>query len=136
MWTNYKFLVAAIAALFLAGCGHMVTLYPRGNGGQQATGTLNDGSRNMSVTLKGVTYTGRVMRGQSVGLGFTQSFGGTPSFGQAVMVATTNQYSAVLVGSDDKSVLRCELRLDVAIGGNGVCMDKDDITYDMTIKAQ
>lgn len=124
-----------LIALILAGCGHMVTLYPRG-GGEQATGTLNDGSRNMSVTLKGVTYSGRIMRGQTVGLGFTQSFGGSPSFGNALMVATTNQYSAVLVGTDNKSILRCELRLDVAIGGNGICRDKDDLPYDMIIKAQ
>lgn len=128
-------LTLLLVALALAGCGHIVTLYPRG-AGEKATGTLNDGSRNMSVTLKGVTYSGRIMRGQTIGLGFSQSFGGAPSFGNAIMMATTNQYSAVLTGSDDKSILRCELKLDVAIGGHGLCVDRDDVSYDMTIKAQ
>jgi len=35
-------LLILLVALALTGCGHIVTLYPRG-GGEQATGTLNDG---------------------------------------------------------------------------------------------
>ena len=119
----------------LSACGHVVTLYPRG-GGEQATGTLNDGSRNISVTLKGVTYTGKFVRGQTVGLGLGQSFGATPSFGTTLMVGSNNQSSALLISDDGKSTLRCELKVVAAIGGNGVCVDKDDVTYDMNIKAQ
>jgi hypothetical protein len=55
-------LLSVFAALALAGCGHIVTLYPRG-GGEQATGTLNDGSRNMTILLKGIPYTGQFVRG-------------------------------------------------------------------------
>ena len=40
--------LVSLVALALAACGHVVTLYPRG-GGEQATGTLNDGSRSMSI---------------------------------------------------------------------------------------
>ena len=127
--------LAALSVLALSACGHVVTLYPRG-GGEQAAGTLNDGSRNMSVTLKGETYTGQFVRGQTFGFGIGQSFGARPAFGTSMMVGTTNQSSALLVSSDGKSVLRCELTVVAAIGGNGVCVDKDAITYDMNVKAQ
>lgn len=126
---------AMLATLSLTACGHIVTLYPRG-GGEQATGTLNDGSRNMNVTLKGVTYTGQFVRGQTFGIGFGQTFGATPTFGTGLMVGTNNQSSALLVSTDGKSVLRCELNVVAAIGGNGICVDKDNVTYDMNIKAQ
>ena len=78
-------LVIAISVFALTACGHIVTLYPRG-GGDQATGTLNDGSRNMSVTLKGVTYTGQFVRGQTFGFGIGQSFGATPTFGTGLII--------------------------------------------------
>ncbi len=125
--------VAAVCSL--TACGHIVTLYPRG-GGDQATGTLNDGSRNMSITLMGTTYTGQFTRGQTFGFGIGQSFGARPSFGTTMMVGSSNQYSALLVSSDGKQVLRCELTVVAAIGGNGVCVDKDNVTYDMNVKAQ
>ena len=128
--------LASIALIVaLSACGHIVTLYPRG-GGDQATGTLNDGSRNMSVTLKGTTYIGKFVPGQTFGFGVGQSFGASSSFGTAMMVGNTNQSSALLVSTDGKSTLRCELRVVAAIGGNGVCVDKDDITYDMNVKAK
>ena len=132
---RYLKTIAAISVLALSGCGHIVTLYPRG-GGEQATGTLNDGSRNMSVTLKGATYTGQFVRDQTFGFGIGQSFGARPAFGTSMMVGSSNQSSALLVSSDGKNVLRCELTVVAAIGGNGVCVDKDNITYDMTVKAQ
>jgi hypothetical protein len=128
-------LVTAISALALTACGHIVTLYPRG-GGERATGTLNDGSRNMTVTLKGVTYTGQFVRGQTFGFVIGQSFGATPTFGTGLMVGTNNLSSALLISADGKSVLRCELKVVAAIGGNGVCVDQDNLTYDMNIKAQ
>ncbi len=128
-------LLTLILVLFLAACGHVVTLYPRG-GGDQATGTLNDGSRNISVTLKGVTYTGQFVRGQTFGFGVGQSFGARPAFGTSMMVGSSNQSSALLVSTDGKTVIRCELSVVAAIGGNGVCVDKDGVTYDMNIKAQ
>ena len=124
-----------ISVLALSACGHIVTLYPRG-GGEQATGTLNDGSRNMSISLKGVTYSGQFVRGQTFGFGIGQSFGARPSFGTSMMVGSSNQSSALLVSADGKQVLRCELTVVAAIGGNGVCVDKDNITYDMNVKAQ
>lgn len=127
--------IAALSVLALSACGHIVTLYPRG-GGEQATGTLNDGSRNMSVILKGTSYTGQFVRGQTFGFGVGQSFGARPAFGTSMMVGSSNQSSALLVSSDGKSVLRCELTIVAAIGGNGVCVDKDNTTYDMNVKAQ
>ena len=128
-------LLISLAALALTACGHIVTLYPRG-GGEQATGTLNDGSRNMSITLKGITYTGQFVRGQTFGFGIGQSFGARPAFGTTMVVGSSNQSSALLVSADGKQVLRCELTVVAAIGGNGVCVDKDNVTYDMNVKAQ
>ncbi len=130
-----KKLFISIFSLTLAACGHIVTLYPRG-GGDQAIGTLNDGSRNMSVTLKGTTYTGRFVPGQTFGFGTSQSVGAIPSFSTVMMVGASNQSSAILVSNDGKSTLRCELRVVAAIGGNGVCVDKDNTTYDVIIKSQ
>ena len=127
--------IISLAVLALAACGHIVTLYPRG-GGEMATGTLNDGSRNMSINLKGITYSGQFVRGQTFGFGIGQSFGVRPSFGTSMMVGSSNQSSALLVSADGKQVLRCELTVVAAIGGNGVCVDKDNITYDMNVKAQ
>jgi len=127
--------IAVLSVLALSACGHIVTLYPRG-GGDQATGTLNDGSRNMSIYLKGLTYSGQFVRGQTFGFGVGQSFGARPAFGTSMMVGSSNQSSALLVSSDGKNVLRCELTVVAAIGGNGVCVDKDNITYDMNVKAQ
>jgi len=127
--------LAAILFLSLTACGHIVTLYPRG-GGEQAIGTLNDGSRNMSITLKGTTYTGQFVRGQTFGFGIGQSFGARPAFGTSMMVGSSNQSSALLVSTNGQQVLRCELTVVAAIGGNGVCVDKDNITYDMGVKAQ
>ena len=125
----------ALSVLTLTACGHVVTLYPRG-GGEMATGTLNDGSRNISINLKGVTYSGQFVRGQTFGFGIGQSFGTRPSFGTSMMVGSSNQSSALLVSADGKLVLRCELTVVAAIGGNGVCVDKDNVTYDMNVKAQ
>lgn len=121
--------------MVLCGCSHTVTLYPRSGGGQ-ATGTLNDGSRNMSVSLKGTTYTGKFVPGQTFGFGVGQTFGARPAFGSSMMVGTSNQSSALLISTDGKSTLRCELKVVAAIGGNGVCVDKDNNTYDMNIKNQ
>jgi hypothetical protein len=128
-------LLISLAALALTSCGHVVTLYPRG-GGEQATGTLNDGSRNISITLKGTTYMGQFVRGQTFGFGIGQSFGARPAFGTTMMVGSSKQSSALLVSADGKQVLRCELTVVAAIGGNGVCVDKDNVTYDMNLKAQ
>jgi hypothetical protein len=125
----------ALTVLALTACGHIVTLYPRG-GGEQATGSLNDGSRNMSINLKGVTYSGQFVRGQTFGFGVGQSIGARPAFGTSMMVGSSNQSSALLVSADGKQVLRCELVVVAAIGGNGVCVDKDNVTYDMNVKAQ
>jgi hypothetical protein len=75
----------------------------------------------MSVTLKGTNYTGKFVRGQTFGFGIGQSFGARPAFGTSMMVGSSNQSSALLISTDGKSVLRCELTVVAAIGGNGVC---------------
>jgi hypothetical protein len=82
--------IAALSVLALSACGHIVTLYPRG-GDDQATGTLNDGSRNMSVNLKGSTYTGKFVPGQTFGFAVGQSLGAASSFGTAMMVGMSVQ---------------------------------------------
>jgi hypothetical protein len=129
-----KILLIVLASL--AGCGHVVTLYPRG-GGDQATGTLNDGSRNMTIILKGISYSGKFVRGQTFGFGMSQSVGsGFPKIGTSMMVGSSNQSSALLVSDDGKSVLRCELTVVAASGGNGVCVDKDSIVYDANLRVQ
>jgi hypothetical protein len=91
----------------------------------------------MSVTLKGVTYSGKFVRGQTFGFGLGQTIGGGfPKIGTTMMVGSSNQSSALLVSEDGKSVLRCELTVMAASGGNGVCVDKDGIVYDANTKVQ
>lgn len=125
-------LLMCFVALLLAACGHTITLFPRG-GGEQAQGTMNDGSRSMQVVLKGESYTGGFIRGATFGFGFGQTFGASPTFGTGMMVGQSNQATALLTSGNN--VLRCEFTLVVAIGGNGVCVDKDNVTYDMLVKA-
>jgi hypothetical protein len=127
--------LAGLVALALTACGHVVTLYPRG-GGEQATGTLNDGSRTLSLTVKATTYSGSYALGQTFGFGFGQTFGAAPKFGSGFMVGNNNQATALLVSSDGGSVLRCEFTIVAAMGGNGMCIDRDNVTYDMHIKRQ
>jgi hypothetical protein len=121
----------ALTILLLAGCTHTITLYPRG-GGEQASGSVNDGSRNMEVTLRGETYTGSYVLGQTFGLATGTTYGARPVFGTGVMVGNTNQATALLTGP--KGVLRCEFVIVAARGGNGVCMDSANMVYDMLIK--
>ena len=128
-----RFPIVFLAAL-VAACSHTVTLFPRG-GGEQATGTLNDGSQNMEIVLKAETYTGSYVLGQTFGFGMGQTFGARPTFGTVMMVGNTNQATALLTSASGKNVLRCEFVLDAASGGNGVCVDKDNVTYDMLAKS-
>jgi len=120
-----------LMVLFIAGCAQTLTLFPRGDG-EQATGTLNDGSRNMTIQLKGETYTGSFTPGQTFGFGIAQTSGATSAFGSAMMVGSSNQSVALLTSG--KNVIRCELRIVAALGGSGVCVDKDNVTYDLLIK--
>lgn len=116
-----------VVLLALAGCTHTITLYPRG-GGEQATGTVNDGSKNMEVRLRGDTYTGSYVLGQSVGVGIVGGANPVP----VTTVSSTNNATALLIGPN--GVLRCEFRIVAARGGNGVCVDSSNTTYDMLIK--
>lgn len=123
--------LAILIVLFLAGCTHTLTLFPRG-GGERAFGTLNDGSRTMEVVLKGETYTGDYVLGQTFGFATAQTYGARPAFGTGIMVGNNNQATALLISG--KNVLRCDFVIAPARGGNGVCSDKDSVTYDMLAK--
>lgn len=123
----------ALLCALLAGCTHTLTLFPRG-GGEQAFGTLNDGSRSMEVRLKGETYRGNYVLGQTTGFGFGTTFGARPTTASGVMVGTNNNAAALLTSENGRSVLRCEFMIQAAKGGNGVCQDKDGVTYDMLAK--
>ena len=119
-----------VLLLALAGCTHTVTLFQRG-GTEQARGTLNDGSKDIEVVLKGETFTGHYVLGQTTGFGMAFGTGGAPVFG--VGGGTNNNASALLTG-DKSGILRCEFRIQVAKGGNGICVDRDSMAYDMLIK--
>jgi hypothetical protein len=123
---------------FLAACSHTVTMYPRG-GGDIGTGTLNDGNREIVVTLKGKQYAGKFVRNQSYSFGIGQSFGAAPTgialkpgFNTASMMGATNQATAVLTSGTE--VLRCELVVVNASDGSGVCTDSNNLAYDVLIK--
>ena len=120
-----------LIVLLLAGCTQTITLFPRG-GGEQAFGTLNDGSRNMEVVLKGETYTGSYALGQTFGFGTAQTYGANPAFGTGFMAGSNNHATALLTSG--RNVLRCEFIIVAVRGGNGVCVDKDNVTYDMLAK--
>lgn len=117
--------LAVLITAALTGCAYNVTLYPRG-GGDQATGTFDVGSQVLRVTLRGEEYSGRAVAGTSMGLG---AVGTKPM----VMSGTTNQRSALLEGK--AGVIRCEWAIAVS-GGNGVCVDSAEKTYDLSIKPQ
>lgn len=113
-------------------------MYPRG-GGDIGTGTLNDGNREIVLTLKGKQFAGKFVRNQSYGFGIGQSFGAAPTgialkpgFSTAAMMGATNQATAVLTSGTE--VLRCELVVVNASDGSGVCVDANNQTYDVLIK--
>jgi hypothetical protein len=122
----------------LAACSHSVTMYPR-DGGDIGTGTLNDGNREIVVTLKGKQFAGKFVRNQTYGIGIGQSLGAAPTgialkpgFSTAAMMGSTNQATAVLTSGTE--VLRCELVVVNASDGSGVCVDANNKTYDVLIK--
>jgi hypothetical protein len=119
-----------VAFILLAGCTHDITLYPR-DGGEQATGWVNDGSHNLEVQLRGDTYSGKYVLGQTFGIGMGTTFGVRPRFGSGMMVSQNNQAGALLTGP--KGILRCDFVIVAAHGGNGVCQDSRAV-YDMLIK--
>jgi len=109
--------------LLLTGCTHAVTLMPR-SGGEKAYGEFNDGSRTMTVTIRGETYTGDYSRGSGVGVSLGAGGAISPGFG------ISNQHAALLIGA--KGNVRCEWILE-AFGGNGVCMDPENNVYDLLV---
>lgn len=126
------------ASLALSACSHTVTLFPR-DGGGTGSGTLNDGTREIQVQLKGKQYTGKFVRNQSYGFGLGQSFGAgstglvmKPGFNTAATMGASNQATAVLTSGAD--VLRCELVVVNASDGSGVCLDANNAAYDVLIK--
>ena len=120
-----------LPVIMLTACSHTITLFPRG-GGEQATGTLNDGAKQMTVVLKGETYTGTYQKGTFTSHGFGQTYGARPKFTTTTFVGSNNQATALLTSG--AHVLRCEFTITEAIGGNGVCVDKDETVYDMLTK--
>jgi hypothetical protein len=111
---------ALLVLVLLAACTQVVTLYPRGGGHVQATGTLDDGSRKIEVSLGGKTYSGTYAPASS----FTFGPGGSYTGG--------SQYAALLTAPAGGS-LRCEFVLGNLVG-NGVCVDDAGRTYDMLVK--
>lgn len=113
-------------------------MYPRG-GGDVGSGSLNDGTREIRVQLKGKQYSGKFVRNQTYGFGFGQSFGAAPTglamkpgFGTAVTMGASNQATAVLVSGSE--VLRCDLVVVNASDGSGICTDSNHLAYDVVIK--
>ncbi len=111
-----------LAVLLLAGCTHAVTLLPR-SGGEKAYGEYNDGSRGMTVTIRGETYTGSYVVGSGVGMTLSR---GTVAPG----IGVSNQRSALLTGR--RGNVRCDFALS-GFGGNGVCMDPDNNIWDLIV---
>ena len=81
----------------------------------------------MEVTLRGDTYTGKYTLGTTTGIAFTGT-SATP----VVITGSNNNATALLTGP--KGVLRCEFRIVIAVGGNGVCVDSSNTVYDILIK--
>jgi hypothetical protein len=55
-----------------------------------------------------------------------------PGFNTAAMMGATNQATAVLTSGAE--VLRCELVVVNASDGSGVCVDANNLSYDVLIK--
>ena len=125
--------IALAILLALGGCAYDVTLLPRGDA-PRAVGTANTGNKTISVQLDGETYAGDYVRGRVYGFGTTQGFvAGKMVTTTGTMSAASNQYSALLVGP--RGQIRCEFMAESS-GGNGVCVDNRDRTWDMLIKQQ
>lgn len=115
--------------LLLSGCTHALTLYPRGSG-DVARGAVSTGSKTVTVELNGQTYTGHYVQGTSYGVGLANTFGGSPGFGTATMVGSSNQYS--FLATSGSKALRCDATVTSG-RGNGVCSHSDGQFYDLKI---
>jgi hypothetical protein len=137
MRRSVAFLGSIVSALVLCGCSHTITMFPRG-GGETGTGSLNDGTREVVVYLKGKTYSGKFVRNESYGVGATQgiSVGGVggirQGFGTTAVFGSGNQASALLISGSD--LIRCDLIVVNASDGSGVCSDQENRIYDVLIK--
>jgi hypothetical protein len=121
-----------VLVTLLAGCQtfYDVALYPKG-GGPVAQGIADTSSnKKITVSLNGETYSGIYVQGQSLGIASVVSGYSSAS---AYAIGTTNQYSAVLTGP--AGAIRCEFTAQ-RHGGNGVCLDSTNKTYDMVITAK
>lgn len=121
-----------VVLAMLCGCTYDLALYPRG-GGEIARGTLYPGPTKMEVTLKGDLYTGKPVRGQTMGLAIGNTYGAKPTYGSSVAVGSSNAFSVLMLSGN--KTLRCEFSGQPS-GGNGVCVDGNNITYDLQIEPQ
>jgi len=115
-----------IFVVTLAGCAmqQTISLFPRGAGAtQQGTGSLDRLSNELTVSVDGKKYGGRMMMNTATS---TNIYGYSTS-------TTTNQATALLLG--DGGQIRCEFGWDaLMIQATGVCVDSKNVTYDMLIK--
>lgn len=119
-----------LLGFLLSSCSYNLALYPRGGAGEVVRGTGNSMNETMEVTLRGETYRGRYIQGTSTGVGFASGGRGLSTM---TVVSSSNQFGAVLTSGN--KALRCDFMADT-MGGNGVCVDSTNTTYDLVITPQ
>lgn len=120
-----KNLNALLAAALLAGCAtqQSVTLMPRGTGAQ-GTGTFDHIHQVLTVQIDGNSFSGTPVRKTATTSSSMFTIGAT---------TTTNAESALLIGPAGQ--VRCEFEWGPMMStANGVCVDRNNVTYDLLIK--
>lgn len=136
-----KKLIIFVWLICLVGCAHQLELYSR-NGGVNGTGTAQETTQSILITLDNVTYKGSYTYNGGAPV-ITTSYGtATAISGNRTAYATgtsvSNSYipgtgqGRVFARSVDGKGLRCEFSYD-EFNGLGICQDNNNQLYDLVI---
>lgn len=120
---------------FLTGCSYDIQMMSR-DGGAIYTGSAEGngfGKGIMTVTIKGTTYTGTIVKtASSDTFGFMQQYGGgtKPVFGSYQSYGGSSYFKALL-SSPDGHGLRCDITGNGSGHGGGICVDDNKKIYDV-----
>lgn len=121
-----KIIVAALAALALAGCGGSLMLV---NSGKAYPGKFDAVSKTIEVDVDGKLYKGNYVTNASFATASTNMGLKTAT---STITSGGNTGSALLMGSDN-SVIRCQFNYQ-GMSAVGVCQDSAGRMFDMVTK--
>lgn len=125
-----------LLCIVLAGCSAQVQMMPR-DSGKIYTGQVTGsglGAANMTITIEGETYAGKVVRTASNdNFGLIQQFGRNGSSFSTVVTSNGSANLKAILSSQNSRGLRCDLISNGNNGGGGVCIDDQSRIFDVIV---